>query len=87
MAAASTEKTSSGMEFVEHEKTYAGFLHLLKWFIIHLALDVVALYFLVIQASAGVGAVLLLVAFVALGYGIARTPSARRHAESHAKGH
>src|SRR3954467_10503962 len=64
----------ASMRFREHVNTYNGFLHLLKWFVLHICVLVVALYFFIIQANAGAGGVLLALSIGALVYGIISVP-------------
>ena len=44
---AQTEYVSSAADYKEHEETYRGFLGMLKWAIIGLAILVVVLYFVI----------------------------------------
>jgi len=57
-----------------HVYTYNLFLNLLKWFIVHIALLLIGLYFLVMVGSPGVGALFIALAVAALIYGMARNP-------------
>lgn len=63
-------------EYHHHEETYYGFLHLAKWFIGHVILLVLALYFVVMQHALAFGIFLVLIALVVLGVGIATAPRA-----------
>jgi hypothetical protein len=70
------ETAVSAMDYPAHEKTYAGFMHMSRWFIGHITLVVLALYCFIIAGNPLLGVVLLLAAFVVLGAGIATTPRA-----------
>jgi len=58
-------------DFVTHEKTYYSVLHLVKWSVVNLALILPALAFAFILHSIFLGAVFLVLALVALVYGVA----------------
>lgn len=66
------------MDYASHERTFRRFLHLLKWFVVHLALLIPALYFFIIAGQGVVGTVFLILAVVALGYGVISVPEAAR---------
>lgn len=68
---------SGGMDFEHHVNTYNRFLHLTKWFVIHLAILIIALYFLVIAADGVGGALFLMLAIGALVYGVLSLPEGR----------
>jgi hypothetical protein len=65
---------SASIRFQEHVNTYNRFLHLVKWFVLHIGVLVVALYFFIIQANPGAGGVLLALSIGALAYGIISVP-------------
>lgn len=65
-----------GPDFAEHEKTFHGFMHLGRWFIVHLALLILGLYAMVFGGAGVFGGFLILLALIALGYGIISTPEA-----------
>lgn len=66
-----------GMDFPHHVNTYNRFLHLTKWFVIHMAILVIALYFLIIQTNGVAGSLFLVLAVGALVYGILSLPEGR----------
>jgi hypothetical protein len=66
------------MDYPSHFKTYNRFIHLVKWFCIHMAFVLVALYCLIIAHQAVLGTVLLLVGILVLIYGIVRHPNVNR---------
>jgi hypothetical protein len=71
-----------GPDYAEHERTFHGFMHIGRWFIVHLALLIVGLYAMVFGGAAVFGAFLIALAAIALGYGIISTPeAAEREAE------
>lgn len=61
------------MDYPSHRRQYNRFLHLVKWSVIHFALLVPALYFFIIAGQGIVGTVMLILAVVALGYGVMST--------------
>lgn len=65
-----------GPDFAEHERTFHGFMHLGRWFILHLALLLSGLYAMVYGGANTFGAFLIMLAVVAFGYGIVSTPEA-----------
>jgi hypothetical protein len=65
-----------GPDFAEHERTFHGFMHLGRWFIAHLALLILGLYAMVFGGASVFGAFLVMLAVIALGYGIISTPEA-----------
>lgn len=70
------------MDYPAHQRQYNRFLHLTKWFVIHLAVLVLALYFLIIAGQGIFGTVLLLIAIGLLGYGIMSTGAIRHDIEA-----
>ncbi|MBW8638895.1 aa3-type cytochrome c oxidase subunit IV [Hoeflea sp. WL0058] len=58
-------------DFETHEKTYYSVLHLVKWIMINLALILAALAFAFVLHSAFLGGSFLILALVALVYGVA----------------
>lgn len=66
------------MDYVGHERTYRRFLHILRWFVIHMLLLLPALYFLVVGGQPLVGTMFLFLAAMALGWGVISTPEAAR---------
>lgn len=73
-------------DFEAHVRTYNGFLNLLKWFCIHMAILLVGLYFVIIAGDPFVGTFLILLAVAALVYGLVRNPKVRRDVEAAAAG-
>ncbi|UJQ95248.1 aa3-type cytochrome c oxidase subunit IV [Mariluticola halotolerans] len=69
--------SNSGMssaEYAAHERTYHGFVHVARWFCIHLTFVLVGLYFVVIQGAVTGGLFLILLGLIALVYGLVTTP-------------
>lgn len=66
------------MDYASHQRTFLRFLHLLKWFVVHMALLLAALYFFIVGGQAIAGSVFLILAVVALGYGITTLAAATR---------
>lgn len=62
-------------DYSQHERTYAGFTHLLRWVCAHLLLMLIGLYFLVIQNNPAAGTFFILIAIAAIVYGIVTIPS------------
>ncbi|HEY4201111.1 MAG TPA: aa3-type cytochrome c oxidase subunit IV [Devosiaceae bacterium] len=69
-----TPPVHMGGDFAEHEKTYHGVLHLVKWVIVHLALLIVGLYFIIFGNAGPFGTFLIMASAVALAYGVISTP-------------
>ena len=69
---------ASGMDYESHVQTYNRFVHLVKWFMIHMAFVVVALYFFIIEHNGIAGAVVLLAGIAVLLFGLFRNPNVRR---------
>jgi hypothetical protein len=63
------------------EETWGGFTHLVKWFIVHMALILAGLYDILMSDRAVSGAILLALAGFVLVYGAVTTPRAGRHSE------
>jgi len=76
------ENTPPVREFASHQRQYDRFLHLAKWFVVHLGLLLFALYLLIIAGQAVAGSVLLALAIGALGYGIFSTPQVAHDVEA-----
>jgi hypothetical protein len=66
------------MDYASHLRQFHRFVHLLKWFVIHLAFLLAALYFFLIGGQPIIGAVSLAIAVGMLGYGILSTPQIAR---------
>lgn len=75
---AAPAESAPWQDFPAHVRTYNGFLHLLKWFVVHLALLLPALFCFIVVGQPVAGAVLLVIAVVAFGYGVVSLPSAGR---------
>lgn len=65
-------------EFASHKRQYHRFLHLTKWFVIHMAALLSALYFFIITGQSVPGSILLVLSIGALAYGIFSTPQVAR---------
>lgn len=76
-AVASPRPPVTRMDFPHHVSTYNRVLHLTKWFIAHLALLVISLYFFIIAVQGLLGALFLALAIGALIYGILSLPEGR----------
>lgn len=76
------EVVASAVDYRSHQRQYGRFLHLIKWFVIHMALLLPALYFFLIGGQAVTGTAFLVLALVALGYGIISTPGVGRDLEA-----
>ena len=61
-----------------HRATYERFLHLVKWFVIHMAVLLPALYFFIVAGQPAVGATLVALAVGLLAYGIITTRAITR---------
>lgn len=72
------ETIPPAMDYAAHERQYNRFLHLTKWFVIHLVLLLPALYFFIVAGEAVAGVLFLALAAVALGYGVISTPAVAR---------
>lgn len=72
------EPSAPQMDYPAHVATYNRFLSLVKWFCIHMCLIVPALYFFIIQGSAGIGFALLASAVALLIWGLLKTPKVNR---------
>jgi hypothetical protein len=68
------EPTAVDPEMAAHIATWNGFLSLTKWFIIHMALILVGLYFMVIAHNMGVGILFFVVSVCLLIYGVVKRP-------------
>lgn len=66
------------MDYAAHERQYRRFTHLLKWAIIHALIMLPALYFLVVAGQPVSGVLLMIVAVIAIGYGIISVPAIAR---------
>ncbi|GEM_PF-1890801 len=73
-------------DFDAHVRTYNGFLNLLKWFCIHMAILLVGLYFTVIAGDPFLGGFLILLAIGAFAFGLLRNPAFRQDVKAAAQG-
>ncbi|QYO76087.1 aa3-type cytochrome c oxidase subunit IV [Devosia salina] len=71
-----------GMDYPAHVRTYNGFMNLLKWFVIHIAILLAGLYFVVLAGDPYAGGVLILAAIGALVYGLLNNPGIRQDARA-----
>lgn len=71
------EPRSSSMDYAAHERMFNAFISVGKWFVVHLAILLVALYFAVIAAQPGIALFLLLCSVALLVYGVLHRPSVR----------
>ena len=69
------------MDYVSHTRTYNRFLNLVKWFIVHMLLLILALYSFIIAGNSIAGLVLLFLAIGVLIYGLLHNPRVRHDAE------
>lgn len=69
-------------EFRAHARTYYGFLHLVRWFVVHIGLLLIAIYGFMIGQGA-VALVLVALAVAALTLGIMTTNSDAKRKVSH----
>jgi hypothetical protein len=67
---ANVEIMSEEMDYPAHIRTWNRFLHMGKWFIIHMIFIGISLYFFLVASQHLVGIVFLAIAVVLLGYGI-----------------
>ncbi len=84
----SDDGVAPAIDFASHERQFRRFVHLTKWFAIHMFVALIAIYFLVVAGDTMTGALFLAVALAALGYGIVSTPQIARDvnaAVSHVK--
>ena len=66
------------MDMPAHIATYNMFLNILKWFIVHLAILMTGLYFVIIANNPTFGMILVLVAIGAFFYGVLRNPKSNQ---------
>lgn len=66
------------MDYPAHVATYNRFLNMVKWFMIHMCFLIPALYFFIIQGSAGVGFTLLAIGIAVLIWGLLHNPKVDR---------
>ncbi len=73
-------------DFDAHVRTYNGFLNLLKWFCIHMAILLVGLHFTVIADHPFLGGFLISLAIGAFAFGLLRNPAFRQDVKAVARG-
>lgn len=71
------EESSPEMDFPAHVRTFNSVLAAAKWFIIHLFIILIALYFFAIASQPVVGTFLILCSVALLIYGMLHRPSVR----------
>jgi hypothetical protein len=69
-------------DYRSHKRQFDRFLHLTKWFIIHAALLLPALYFYVVAGEGIAGTAFLLLGLIALAYGVLTTGGIGRDVEA-----
>jgi hypothetical protein len=75
------EDGSPDMDYQAHIRTFNAFLSVGRWFVIHLFILLVALYFAVIAGQSTLGLALVLLSVGLLIYGLLRRPSIRADIE------
>ena len=68
----------SNEDYLSHVRTYNRVLGMAKWFVLHMAIILPALYFFVIAGNPGMGAALIVLSIGILIYGFLRRTSIRR---------
>lgn len=68
----STHGSANAGDYEEHRKTYAGFQHMVWWFLAHIALVLAGLYFIVVQHAPIGGGILIAAGVITLGWGVVR---------------
>ena len=69
------------MDFPAHVRTFNSVLSVIKWFVIHVFILLIAVYFFAIANQPGVGTFLILCSLGLLLYGLLRRPSIRADIE------
>jgi hypothetical protein len=72
------EESSPGMDLPAHVRTFNAVMGLAKWFVAHLALILVALYFFAIAGNSLAGTFFLLCAVALFIFGVLRRATVRR---------
>jgi hypothetical protein len=75
------EESLPEMDFPAHVRTFNSVLSVVKWFVIHLFILLIALYFFAIANQPAVGTFLILCSVALLIYGLLRRPSIRADIE------
>ena len=65
------------MDYQSHVRTFNAFLAVGRWFVIHLFILIVALYFAAIANQPGIALALILLSVALMIYGLLRRPSIR----------
>ncbi len=81
--ATTREARPAEADFVPHERTYFGFVHMAAWFAIHTAIILFGLLLLGVEDMTVTGVLVILAGVIALGYGVGST--ARAAAKGRAK--
>ena len=68
--------------FASHQRQFDRFLHLTRWFAIHMLLLLLALYCFIVAGATVAGSLFLALSLAALGYGIYSTPQVARDVEA-----
>ena len=76
------ETLPPAMDYASHERQYRRFLHLLKWFVVHVALLLGAVYSYLVASQPVAGTLFLVLGLAALGYGIVTTSGIRQDIEA-----
>jgi hypothetical protein len=71
------DESSADMDFEAHVRTFNAVLSAAKWFVIHVFILLVALYFFAIANQPVVGTVGILLSIALLVFGLLRRPSIR----------
>ncbi len=87
MAEQTATSHTSPTEYRRHQKTYYGFLHMLRWFLVHAALILAGLFIGFGQGAVFAGWLFIGMGVAALLYGVATTSSAADRALRHHAGH
>jgi len=74
-----THGLEAALDYLPHEKTYATFLHVTKWFVVHLAFDLVGLYFMVIEHNLVAGLAFIVLGTIVLVAGNLMAPAVARN--------
>lgn len=80
MAEQTTDRQARTTEYRRHEKTYYGFLHMAKWFLVHAALILIGLFVAFGQNATFAGWLFIGAGVAALFYGVATTAGAAERA-------
>jgi hypothetical protein len=70
------------MDYRSHRRQFERYLHLLKWFVIHMLLILPMLYFFLVGHQLVTGTMFLILALAALAYGVVSMGSIARDVEA-----